>query len=317
MNKLVKKYDVIALVIIMILCMTGCGDKEDTKVKQKTEVDEFNKEITIEETVLLDEKGIVVTASELTYGKYGAELHLFIENNSDSNYVVSTGYIGGESICINGQMVLDGYMDELVNSGESSEAIIEFGYSELRSKGIYEITEITMGFGLMLENDYNYIDRCWPYVIKTSSTKDVSDFAGYKRGILDGTYNLINECTLDYFDEKTIFSENGVEIISQAVVTNEYGEKTLLLETVNNSDEMYIYYVENVYINGILVADSELAKGTLFPGATNIIEINLYYFMGDDEEFEIYEFDDIKFDFILRNKDFDVVLDDVSVEYKH
>ena len=53
----------------------------------------FKQNATIEETVLYDENDVKITATELNYGNYKAELKLMIENNSDESLSFIAGSV--------------------------------------------------------------------------------------------------------------------------------------------------------------------------------------------------------------------------------
>ena len=69
---------------------------------------EFKKTATIDETVLVDENGVKITAKELVYGNYAVELTLIIENNSDKDLSFIANSIGYSCNSINGYMVPEG-----------------------------------------------------------------------------------------------------------------------------------------------------------------------------------------------------------------
>ena len=86
----------------------------------EVEPHEFKKTATIEETVLVDESGVKITAKELTYGNYAAELTLVIENNSDKDLSFIANSIGYSCNSINGYMVPEGYLNCDVAAGKKA-----------------------------------------------------------------------------------------------------------------------------------------------------------------------------------------------------
>lgn len=291
-------------------------EKEDTDFVEIEYVDipEFNKDVSVSETVLLEEKEVVVKVTGITYDDYYAQLHFKIENNSDDTYVLSSGYLGKESVSINGCMISSGYMDVTVAPGETVESVMEFSIYEMKSKGIYEIYEFSIGFGLMVEGDYNNVDRYWPFYVQTSSSVK-SNSVSYRDVLQNGIYGSLYDCKLLNLTQDNLYSQNGVSIVSEALIVDEYGNLSLLLELENKSQDNYIVYIDNVYINEILVCDSGFSKDSLNPSTMNIVEMELHRYIGDDSEYGIDEIENISFDVQLRNDSYEEVVEFITVEY--
>ncbi len=86
----------------MVLALTACGNSSQgsTDGENKPENEVINQggeeltpvfSATINETVLVDEKDVKITATELTYTEYSAELELLIENNSNKDLSFYSG----------------------------------------------------------------------------------------------------------------------------------------------------------------------------------------------------------------------------------
>lgn len=78
----------------------------------------FNRNATLDETVLVDEGGIEITATGLTYTDYSAELALTIDNNSGKNLSFVSGSLGYSCNSINGYMIDGGYLNCDVANGK-------------------------------------------------------------------------------------------------------------------------------------------------------------------------------------------------------
>ena len=125
-----RKIISLMLALLLVLSLAACGstneggntdtptstpstdnrpeiDSGDDGPQIEVEPREFKKTATIEETVLVDENGVKITAKELTYGNYAAELTLVIENNSDKDLSFIANSIGYSCNSINGYMVPD------------------------------------------------------------------------------------------------------------------------------------------------------------------------------------------------------------------
>lgn len=136
----------------------------------EVEPHEFKKTATIEETVLVDESGVKITAKELTYGNYAAELTLVIENNSDKDLSFIANSIGYSCNSINGYMVPEGYLNCDVAAGKKANDTISIGYDTLMLYGIYEIADIEIGFDIS-DDDYNHT-YTGPRTIQTTAAED-------------------------------------------------------------------------------------------------------------------------------------------------
>lgn len=86
----------------------------------------FNRNAALDETVLVDDGGIKITATGLTYTDYSAELALTIENNSGKDLSFVSGSLGYSCNSINGYMIDDGYLNCDVSNGKKANEVIEF-----------------------------------------------------------------------------------------------------------------------------------------------------------------------------------------------
>ncbi len=89
-----------------------------TESPEKDDDGTFSMKGTIEETVLVDEKGVKITATELTFERNGVELTLLFENNTDKKLSFTTGTIGYSCNSINGYMVDTGYLNATIQPGK-------------------------------------------------------------------------------------------------------------------------------------------------------------------------------------------------------
>ena len=113
-----KKVLSILLAILIAMSFAACSVPEDDPtgtngLTEPTVIDdqkEFKHEATIAETVLLDKDGIRITATDLVYGSYAAELHLTFENNTGKDLTFVSNSIGYSCNSVNGYMVADGYI---------------------------------------------------------------------------------------------------------------------------------------------------------------------------------------------------------------
>ena len=135
---------------------------------------EFLKGAAIEETVLVDENDVRITAKELTYGSYAAELTLGIENNSDRNLSIIANSVGYSCNSVNGYMIPEGYLNCDVAAGKKANASISISYDTLMLYGIFEIADMEVGFDIV-DDDYNHI-----YTGPRSITTSAADSHDYE-----------------------------------------------------------------------------------------------------------------------------------------
>ena len=116
---------------------------------------QFNPSATIEETVLVDECDIKITATGIKYTAYDVKLSLAIENNSDQDLSFYSGTSGYNCNSINGYMVDNGYLNADIAAGKKSNETVSFSVDELTLLGFDDIADIELGFSI---TDSNYDD---------------------------------------------------------------------------------------------------------------------------------------------------------------
>ena len=211
---------------------------------QLTQADEtlglFNVDATLEETVMVDEGGVKITATGLTYTDYSVDLDLTIENNSGKTLSFVSGSLGYSCNSINGYMVNDGYLNCDVSDGKKANDSISFNYDTLMLYGIDEIADMEIGFS-MTDDEYNTI-YSGPRQLKTSAY-DTHDYSTdhYQETITSraamSTYGYEMAC----FSNDALYDENGVKLLSSGIIKNGDGETALLLELENTTDSMVGY----------------------------------------------------------------------------
>ena len=247
---------------------------------------EFQKTATIDETVLVDENGVKITAKELTYGNYAAELTLVIENNSDKDLSFIANSIGYSCNSINGYMVPEGYLNCDVAAGKKANDTISIGYDTLMLYGIYEIADIEIGFDIS-DDDYNHT-YTGPRTIQTTAAENYDyDTPCYRESIANKESQAQYDYSVPYFSSDAVYEENGLTIASQVVMENEDGESILLLEVVNTTDEIVGVSTTNIDINGLRVCDSTWSYDSINPGKTAIVDVDLSSVL-EPEYWEIY-----------------------------
>ena len=190
-----KRIIAVILSLLLALSFAACGsggdqsagseqtqEAETAEPKAVGELPEFSKSATIEETVLLDQDGLRITATGLSYSSYAADIELLIENESAEDYEIISESLGYSCNAINDCMVTDGYMLCEVNAGMKAKETISFSYDEMLLSGITEIGSIELGFDVSGSGGTEY--KTGPLELTTSAGESLC------RKVLELNWNL-------------------------------------------------------------------------------------------------------------------------------
>lgn len=234
---------------------------------------QFDPSATLEETVLVDESDVKITATGLKYTAYDVKLSLAIENNSDQNLSFYSGTLGYSCNSVNGYMADDGYLNADIAAGKKSNETVSFGVDELTLLGISDIADIELGFNIT-DDQYNDYLLTGPRQLKTSIA-DSYDYKAdtYRRSIADNIPALGS--TVDCDSEEVVFNQKGICVVSQTLITNSSGEQALLVEAENTGSDMVYISVGNVALNGLSVQSGTWSTDRISAGKRRIITMNL------------------------------------------
>uniref|UniRef100_UPI004057C55C hypothetical protein n=1 Tax=Agathobacter sp. TaxID=2021311 RepID=UPI004057C55C len=301
--KQAKNFTVL-LMIVLVLSLAACGQAPDTEMSENTEIqaeesemseesdsestsadtetsepeavdaESFQTVATIEETVLVDENNVKITATELNYTNYSVELSLTIENNSEKDLSFISGSMGYSCNAINGYMVDDGYMNAEVAAGKKANESISFSIDELAIYGITEIADIQVGFDIQ-DDDYEHF-YSGPRQVKTTAVESY-DYATdtYQKAINSGILQTVYDYTIDYYAADELYNQNGISIASEALMTNKDGEKVILLEIVNNTSELVYGVTTDISVNGLVVYSGTWSSDSINPGTRRIMDLSI------------------------------------------
>ena len=291
-RKFLSMLPVVALLVILTACSVpttpntpaeespgkNCSSDNSNSGNQLTQADEtlglFNVDATLEETVMVDEGGVKITATGLTYTDYSVDLDLTIENNSGKTLSFVSGSLGYSCNSINGYMVNDGYLNCDVSDGKKANDSISFNYDTLMLYGIDEIADMEIGFS-MTDEDYN-TKYSGPRQLKTSAY-DTHNYSAdhYQETITShaamSTYGYEMTC----FSNDALYDENGVKLLSSGIMKNGDGETALLLELENTTDSMVYLSASDIRINGLVVNSSIWSSDAVNSGKRCIVEVLL------------------------------------------
>lgn len=242
--------------------------------KSEETLEEFLRDAVLDETVMMDEDGIRITATGLSYTDYSVSLELLIENNSGRDLSFISGSLGYSCNSVNGYMIEDGYLNCDVADGKKANAEISFGYESLMLFGIHEIADIEIGFDVV-DEEYNHI-YSGPRQVTTSAyenydySTDCYLNAITSRGAMN-TYNY----DMTFFSKDILYEVNGIRLLSEGMMINRDGETQLLLEMENTTDELVYVTSSDIAINGLNVYSSIWSSDAIGAGRKAIVNVNL------------------------------------------
>lgn len=236
------------IAVFMMVSLVACGGTSDGEVQKpsnvsadNTEVPENNNdsyseamqpgetEVTIEETVLIDESGVKITAKSLSTDEiFGAELKLLMENNSGKNLTIQC-----RNASVNGYMVEPMMSVDIVNGKNANDAIT-FMDSDFDACGITGIADMEFAFHIFTTDDWEtYLDTA-QIQLKTSIAE---------------TY----EYTFDDSGD-VIYDANGIKVIIKGLAENSsILGPGIVVYIENNTDKAFTVQSRDVSINGFMV----------------------------------------------------------------
>lgn len=288
---------------------------DDKPVQSDEELGTFNKNAFLDETVMVDEGGVKITATGLNYTNYAVELELTIENNSGKDLSFISGSIGYSCNSINGYMVNDGYLNCDVTNGKKINDTISFRYADLMLYGINEIADMEIGFDIS-DDDYNHT-YSGPRQVKTSAfnTHDYSkDY--YQKAITSDTAMNTYNYDIPQFSQDTLYDVNGIKLLSSGVMISQDNRTTLLLELENTTSDMVYVSISDIVINGLVVCSSRWSSDAINPGKRGIVNVEISDVL-DSEYWSIYgikEVGSITLSLSQRNSDGIEIADKTSIK---
>ncbi len=259
-----KKIVLLLLVVAMLFSLMSC--------KKGLSVDDFDKKVTIEKSVIYNENDITITAEKIEYNNYNVSLVVKLENKSEEDFEILSGATGYSVNSVNGYMISDGYLNCELKAGETVTEEIDFGYENLLTLGFTEIADIEIGFSLKgAKSGYIYTG---PLTVKTSASElyDHKESA-YQKCMKNGALEKMLDCSVDYFATDDFYENSLARILSMAVMSTE--ENTVLCVEVENLSNKQIYVrIEDMCINGVLVSESATFSENINPHKKHILSVS-------------------------------------------
>lgn len=277
MKKILKLLAVVLCLVIFASLALGRGssdsDEDETKEIVKTNSEEAAG-VTIEEQVLLEQDGIVITAKEyVTDSIWGDGIKLLLENNSDKTVTV-----GCSALIVNNYMITDLLASE-VAAGKKANEVMYLSSSELKAAGIDTVGQVEIYF-------------------------HIYDSESYK-GIFDSDCVTIQTSEFDNMDTTPddigteLYNANGVRIVGKTVDENSFWGTAILLYCENTSGKNVGISVDEMSINGFMM--SPIFSTTVYNGKMAFDEITV--FSNDLETNGIEKIEDVELKFHIYDAD--------------
>lgn len=297
-----KKAFAILLVLVMGVSFVACGASAGGEVKEPAKVEvggteaaekpaqtedsaavqSTETEVSIEETLLVDEGGVKITAKGLRMGGlFGPELELLIENNSGKDLTVQC-----RNVSVNGYMVETMMSVDVVNGKKANDSIT-FMASDLEISGITAIADMELSFHMFTTADWEaYLDTA-PIQLKTSIA-DTYEYA---------------------FDDsgEVAYDAGGIKVIIKGLAedTSIWGP-SVVVYIENNTDKAFTVQARDVSVNGFML--DPIFSCDVMPGKKAVDTIT---FMDTQlEENEIGSIENIELSFCIFDfESWDTIVD--------
>lgn len=230
-------------------------------------------EVTVTETLLLDESGVKITATGLDTDAFmGPELTVLIENNTAQNLTVQT-----RSASVNGYMT-DTSISEDIAPGKKANSEISFSSSDLEQCGIETIADMEFSFHIFDSETWDtYLDTALISVITSAAD-------GY---------------TYTYDDSgEVLYDADGIKITARGLTETFLGTDALIY-IHNSTDKNITVQARDTSVNGFMLSPSLSEEVT--PGKHSIA--GMTFFSSELEENSISKITEIETSFHIFDTD--------------
>lgn len=287
---MIRKLFGLTLALILVFSLSACGgsstqkpitDDESTQTStvdqsttQESESTAETTAVTIENTVLLDQDGLIITAKELVDDSiWGMGVKVLIENNTEENLGVQCN-----SLIVNNYMITDLFSCS-VAAGKKANDTIYLSSSGLEAAGITTISDIVISFHVYDSDTYDTLFDTDEIELKTSA------------------YGTVEQPVMD--DGKELYNQDGIRIVGKYVDENSFWGAGVLLFIENNYGENITVQCDNMSINGFMV--TPYFSCAVNNGRMALDDITIM--SSDLEENDITSVDDIELVFKIFNPD--------------
>lgn len=281
-----KKLLSITLALVLVFSFAGCNNT-DKKAEKPSDISSADKsKITIEETVLVDEADVKITAKSLTTdGLMGPEIKLFIENNSGKDLTFQCRHA-----TVNGYMVDTIMSVDVVDGKAANDSLTLMTYS-LEACGIDVLADLELSFHIFDSEWETYLDTDF-IQLKTSASGNHTQ-----------TYDDSGDLAYD---------GNGIKIVVKGLTEDDsLLGPSIVVYLENTGDKNVTVQTKDVTVNGMMVEavfSSEVVAGKRTVDTITFLE-------SDIEENDITEIKDVELSFhVFDSEEWETIVDTESIK---
>ncbi len=275
----------------------------------------FDTSGTIEPTTILDNDVLTIVAESLEYRNDVAYLKLSLTNNTEGTLLATTATFGYSANYVNDCMVDDGHIHCEIPAGETVEEEAHFSLVNLQLFGIRNISVLGLGFRVTNE-EYNELFK---------DTVEVTTSLYESKGIDSSTFvGFIDNPT---FTEKLKyevkaassiahdFDSAELEVRAAFLVTNKDGNRTVIAELKNNTDETLIVQTRDVTIDGASAYEGLWSNDAIAPGKRFLLASLRLSSMAEDsdEEIDLSDVKEVGMKVTMKDGNENTLLDSIDV----
>ncbi len=318
-KRTIKRVVTCCSAMLLTIALVGCSSGPENAAapegsSKPTQTQVLDRSVTIEPTTLVDDAAITVVADSLSFKSDNLYINLSFMNKSTDKLSVTAGTAGYDCNYINDYMVDGGWFSADIEPGETVQEETYFNASLLAMLGISEIREI--GLGITVKNSqYNTLFQ-GPVNIKTSLYESTGEGTGnYQNAMKDRSVLSRLNITMKKFSTVEAFSQNGIRVVSEALAENVDGDKSLLLETVNDSTDIAGVRLSNIVINGEMAYEGYWTGEIILPGKQAIMTLNFASMIDDDEQdrFDLNNIRTITFQLDAKDENSNTIIPNTEV----
>lgn len=267
---------------------SGTENATPIATEEKAEANKTSSVPTIEQQVVYDADGIVITAVEYTHDDFWNSdgIKFLIENNTQQNVTV-----GVNALIVNGFMVTDLFAAD-VASGTKKNETMNLLSNELDAAGITTVGEIEIYFHIYDSDTWKDIANPDRVVIQTSNYSTMDTEADTSGSVL--------------------YDEGGIKIIGKYVDENSFWGKSVVLYVENNTEKNVIIQADNLSINGYSL--TSLFSSTVYAGRKAVDDITLL--SSELEENSITSVDEVTLKFDIMDEKFSTIKKTEAITFK-
>lgn len=307
-----KKIIIMMVLVLMTCTLTSCQlfdvmnmvqMEEDVTKKPAKENAGGGFKYQFDNEELVNNEFAYITAKESLKRDNVFELVINVENRLNADMSLSMGLITEEWCSVNGYMMEPYLMvDTIKQDGEITQSVM-FSMDDFNLYGITELSDIQMRFLCIDNNDLlNFYES--DLIKLTTPVADTYDYE--KDTYLETLKNSKAMKSMGYELielEENVYEENGIKIVSQAVIDKKYGGQYIYLEFQNDTDDIVRGEISTKFLNGLELENDGDRTVVLNPGTRSVKWFSVAVLSGyeDEEVLNVREIEEFEYDFEFEN----------------